>query len=202
MKYIIIAVLLIFMFVSIGKKESSIKTLNPQDKILAFGDSITYGYGASSDESYPSVLSSLTGHKVINAGVNGETSQEGLVRLPKLLEDDSIKLILLCFGGNDILQRKSMSKLKNNLKMMVQMAEKKNIAIILISVPNIGLFGLSSLKLYEEVANEEDIFIINGMLAEILSDPSLKSDQIHPNALGYEAIAKKIYEKIKEGGFL
>jgi len=70
----------------------------PQDTILAFGDSITYGYGVHTSQSYPSVLASLLNRKVINAGVNGDTSEDGLSRLPNLLQDTSIKLILLCFG--------------------------------------------------------------------------------------------------------
>ena len=172
--------------------------LSSNDTILALGDSLTYGHGATNNESYPTQLSSLTDYRVINAGMNAETSDEGLRRLPQLLEDRSIKLMILCFGGNDIMQKRSMSSLKQNLKTMIQMAKAENIEVLLISVPNFTLFGLSPLGLYEEVAEEENIPVLSGVLANILSQPSLKSDQVHPNALGYKEMAEKIYASLKE----
>jgi lysophospholipase L1-like esterase len=144
----------------------------------------------------------MTGLRVINAGINGETSKEGLVRLPKLLEDPSIKLMILFFGGNDIMQRRSREELKQNLKTMIQLAKQKHIDVLLISVPNIGLFGLSPLSLYKEVAEEENIPLLSGMLADILSQPSLKNDQIHPNGSGYKKMAERIYETLKEHGWI
>jgi len=192
----------ILIFFTFKPKDIPIKTLSPQDSILAFGDSLTYGFSAKPTESYPAILSKLSGHHVLNAGVNGETSKEGLIRLPTLLEDTNIKVMILFFGGNDILQRRSMSELKSNLKAMIDMAKEKNIKVLLISVPNIGIFGLSPLGLYEEVAEEEDIVLLSGMLADILSQPTLKSDQIHPNALGYKQMAEEIYESLKKNGWL
>ena len=177
-------------------------TLTSNDSILAFGDSLTYGFGASSKENYPTRLSLLSGNRVINAGMNGDTSSEGLRRLAPLIEDTSIKLMILCFGGNDIIQKQSMSKLKHNLKTMIQMAKAKNIDVLLVSVPNFTLFGLSPLELYEEVAEEENIPLLSGVLANILSQPSLKNDQIHPNALGYKEMAESIYESLKENEWI
>ena len=171
--------------------------LTNNDTILAMGDSLTYGFGVSPHESYPSLLSLLTGIKVINAGINGETSSEGLQRLPSVFHDSSIKFMILCFGGNDIMQRLPMKQLKANLKNMIHLAKEKNIAVLLVSVPNISLFGLSPLNLYEEVADEESIPLLSGMLANILENPSLKSDQIHPNALGYKQMAERIYKKLQ-----
>jgi len=202
MKYMIIVIFSILILLTFTKKETSSMTLTSTNAILAFGDSLTYGFGASSKESYPTRLSLLSGYRVINAGINGDTSNEGLRRLPQLLEDRSIKLMILCFGGNDIIQKKPMSGLKQNLKTMIQMAKAKNIEVLLISVPNITLFGLSPLGLYEEVAEEENIPLLSGTLANILSQPSLKNDQIHPNALGYKEMADKIYESLKEHGWI
>jgi lysophospholipase L1-like esterase len=202
MKYVIIAILILFSFNLFTMENKKMNILTPHDTILAFGDSLTYGHGAANNESYPARLSNLTGKRVINAGVNAETSDEGLRRLPQLLEDKSIKLMILCFGGNDIMLKKSMSSLKQNLKTMIQMAKAENIEILLISVPNITLFGLSALGIYDEVAEEENIPLLSGVLANILSQPSLKSDQIHPNALGYKKMADKIYESLEENGWV
>jgi lysophospholipase L1-like esterase len=202
MKYIIIVIFSVLMILTLTKKETNAMTLTSNDTILAFGDSLTYGFGARSEESYPTRLSVLSGYKVINAGVIAEASDEGLKRLPQLLEEGSIKLMILCFGGNDIMQKRSMSSLKQNLKTMIRMAKAKNIDVLLISVPNITLFGLSPLELYDEVAEEENIPLLSGILANILSQPSLKSDQVHPNALGYKKMSELIYESLKEHNWI
>ena len=198
MKYIIIAITVTLILFSFTKKETTTQTLTPEDTILAFGDSLTYGYNVQPAQSYPALISQWTSIEVINAGIPTETSEDGLRRLPALLEDSSIKLMILCFGGNDIIQKSSMATLKSNLKTMIQMAKKKDMDVLLIAVPNINLFGLSPLTLYEEVAEEENIPLVSGLLVEILSKPSLKSDQIHPNALGYKQMAEKIYESLRE----
>ena len=96
------------------------------------------------------------------------------------------------------MQKKPMTTLKNNLRTMIQIAKEKDIDVLLVSVPNITLFGLSPLDLYAEVAEEENIPLLSGILADILSQPSLKSDQIHPNAAGYKKMAQEIYKSIKE----
>jgi len=202
MKYIlsvITVILILFLFLS---KENNIQALKKTDTILAFGDSLTYGFNAKENESYPSILSKLSGHKVINAGINGDTSANGLRRLPKFLEDDTIKLMILFFGGNDVMQRLPTEELKSNLKTMIHLAKEKNIDILLISVPNMSLFGLSPLDIYKEISDEEDVPLLSGMLANILSQASLKSDQIHPNALGYKLMAEKIYKSLKENGWI
>jgi len=202
MKYILITLVIGLILFTFLKKDFDIQTLHPQNSILAFGDSLTYGYNAKPTESYPAVLSAMTGLNIINAGIPAETSQEGLRRLAKHLEDSSIKLMILCFGGNDIMQQVPMTILKNNIKTMIHMAKEKDIDVLLISVPNLTLFGLSPLPLYEEIADEENILLISGLLSDVLSNPSLKSDQIHPNALGYKQIAEEIVEKLKENSWI
>jgi len=73
--------------------------------ILAFGDSLTYGTGTSRDKAYPAVLERLIKHKVINAGIPGEVSKNGLARLPGLITAHRPDLIIICHGANDILRK-------------------------------------------------------------------------------------------------
>ncbi len=183
------------------KENINANRLEKGKKILAFGDSLTYGFGAPVGKSYPSLLTEKIGIKVINAGVNGDTSADGLRRLPALMSGD-IGLMILCFGGNDILQKKPLSQLKSNIKQMISMAQARGIDVLLVSVPDIGLFGLSPLDLYEEVADETGVPLLSGVLSEILGNPSLKSDQIHPNAEGYRVMSDRIYDKLKEQGWI
>jgi len=202
MKYLLLIVVALLILFSFNKKDRPIYTLTSQDSILAFGDSLTFGYNAKPHESYPSILSDLSGLNVINAGIPAESSHNGLKRLGKVLENEKIKLMILFFGGNDILQGLAMQSLKSNLKRMIEMAKEKQVEVLLISVPNFSLFGFSALPLYEEVAEEENIFFLEGILSDILGNPSLKSDQIHPNARGYKIMGEKIYEKLREENIL
>ena len=82
-----------------------LRSLNHEAKILAFGDSITVGYGVNEGEDYPSQLQQLTQRTVINAGISGEISEEGLQRLPDLLNEHEPELLILIHGGNDILRK-------------------------------------------------------------------------------------------------
>lgn len=201
-KYLIILLVAILLLISFNKEKSYVSKLSESDTILALGDSITYGFGAKNSESYPYLLAQSTKLKVINAGVNGDTSFDGLQRLPALLENNSIKLLLLCFGGNDLLQKKSLPQLKSNLKKMIQIAKAKNINVILISVPNVSLLGLNPLDLYDELADEEDVELIEGLLSHVLSRSSLKSDYIHPNAKGYKYIADEIHTHLRSNKWI
>ena len=202
MKYLIIALGILTLFLSMRSHIPNTQPLAKDAAILAIGDSLTYGFGASTEQSYPSQLAQLTGHRIINAGINGETSQEGLQRLPSLLSQYHPRLTILCLGGNDILQKRSMETLKENLRKMIEMTKASGSDVLLIAVPNMTLFGLDPLDLYEEVAEETDTPLLSGILSEILSDPSLKSDQIHPNARGYRKMAEAVYGRLKENGWV
>ena len=199
MKYLLVLLAAALFLWLVRPSEKANKTpLLPSDTILAAGDSLTYGHGASQTESYPAVLSSISGLRIVNAGKNGETSQEGLKRLPQLLQQYKPKLTLLCYGGNDILQKRSMKKLKENLKTMISLIRANGSEVILIAVPDISLFGLHPLPLHEEVADETGTPLVSGLFSDILSNPSLKSDQVHPNAKGYRKMAETLYEAIQK----
>ncbi len=185
------------------KESSESKTkvvLSPNSTILAVGDSLTYGYGIDKPElySYPAILQKLTGLRVVNAGLSGETSEGGLYRLPGLLKKYKPDLTILCYGGNDILRRASREKLKSNIKKMIDLINKSGSKVVLIGVPDIGIFGLDSLELYSDIAKEYNIPAELEILPKVISESNLKSDYIHPNKEGYRLIAKAVYRVIKQ----
>ena len=94
--------------------------LEANDVILAFGDSLTYGTGASAEESYPAVLETLVHRRVVREGYPGETTAQGLERLPELLDRYHPRLLLLCMGGNDMLQQVDTGTIAGNLRKMIQ----------------------------------------------------------------------------------
>jgi len=175
--------------------------LSSDARVLAFGDSLTYGYGAA-DQSYPKQLQTLIGRSVVNAGIPGEVSSAGLERLSTLLERYHPELVILCHGGNDILRRSSKEQLRSNLIAMIELSRESGAEVLLVGVPGFGLFGLNTVDLYEEIAEEKGVLYEGEILEKIESDPALKSDQIHPNALGYGLMAEAFEAVIKENGLL
>jgi len=169
--------------------------------VLAFGDSITYGYGAV-PQAYPVQLQTLIERKVVNAGVSGEVSSSGLKRLPKLLEMYHPSLVILCHGGNDILRRSSKEKLKANLIAMIELSRKSGAQVLLVGVPGFGLLGLSTVPLYEEVAEEQNVLYEGAVLEKIENEGSLKSDRIHPNSSGYGLMAEAFAKVLRKHGVL
>ena len=169
--------------------------------ILAFGDSLTYGTGANKEEDYPTLLSSLTGLKIINAGIPGEISVDGLQRLPTLLDEHKPELLILIHGGNDILRKLPRANLKINLRAMLNAADTRNIPAVALGVPEPGLF-LQSAEVYKQLKNETEIPFELSILPEIIGDTSLKSDIAHPNAKGYREMAEQIFKFLVKQGFI
>ncbi len=167
--------------------------------IVAFGDSLTFGTGSEPTESYPAVLEKMIGRRVVNAGIPGEVTGDGLLRLPEVLEREKPALLLLCHGGNDELRRLNQQQAANNIREMIRLAQKRNVAVVLIAVPALGL-SLSPASMYREIARELSIPIEEEILSSILSNNSLKSDYIHPNAEGYRRLAESIATLLHKSG--
>ena len=169
--------------------------------ILAFGDSLTAGTGAGDAESYPAVLTRLTGRRVVNAGVPGEVSAGGVQRLPELLERERPALLILCHGGNDLLARQDHRLIADNLRTMLRTAVERGVPVLLVAVPSPDLM-LKPPGLYEELAREFRIPLERKALAHIMGKSSFKSDHVHPNAAGYRLLAEALAELMKKSGAL
>ncbi len=104
-------------------------------RVLALGDSLTYGTGAPSESSYPSVLAALTGWNIVNAGVPGDTSAQALERVGGLLLQHQPALVLLCIGGNDLLRRGDEAVLGDNLQRLCDASRASGAQLLLIAVP-------------------------------------------------------------------
>jgi acyl-CoA thioesterase I len=175
--------------------------LEPHDVIVAFGDSLTHGTGASAGDAYPAVLAALTGRTVINAGVPGDTTSSGLERLPAVLDEHKPRLVLLCLGGNDMLKKQHEAATENNLRLLVKTIRASGAEVLLIGVPEPRLFG-GAPDFYERLAEELDVPLEQDVFSRVLKDNRLKSDPIHANAAGYRLVAERLAERLREAGAL
>lgn len=178
---------------------AKLPAIQQDDVIVAFGDSLTAGYGVAKPFSYPSVLAEMTGLTVVNEGVSGETTAQGLERLDQVLETHSPKLVILLEGGNDVLQKVPEVQIKANLAKMINIIQNSGSAVLLVGVPEKKLFG-SSLDLYSELAKEFEIPLEEDIVANLMTRPSMKSDYVHFNQQGYQAMAEAIYQTLKSSG--
>ena len=195
--------------------------------ILAFGDSLTFGTGAALGESYPAILERLVGRRVVNEGVPGEITGEGLARLPEVLKREKPALLILCHGANDLLRGLNKRQAAANLRAMIRLAREKGAAAVLIAVPSPGIalspehlyleivtekgatvriavpslgITLSPEPFYREIATEMELPLEENALTTILSNGTLLSDPIHPNAAGYRRLAESIASLLKRSG--
>jgi acyl-CoA thioesterase-1 len=175
--------------------------------VLALGDSITHGTGATPDTSYPAVLAQLTGWNVINAGVPGDTSAQALERLPGLLAQHAPQLVLVSIGGNDLLRQMPVDRLRENVRSICRLALAAGAQVLLVAVPRPTLSAkltgsLSDHPVYEELAAELKVPLHRQGWSEVLADGSLKSDEIHANAEGYRRFAQLLEASAREAGLL
>lgn len=193
--------LLVVILTTAGCGAPELELLPTGGRILAFGDSLTYGVGTTRENSYPAVLSELTGLEVINAGVSGETTAGGLTRLERVLDESQANLMILLEGGNDILQNRNQAETKANLAAMIGMAKARDIPVVLLGVPEKKLFS-SAAPLYEELAEEHQLVFNGSLVAGLLRSPSYKSDPVHLNSKGYRKMAESIHELLTDSGAL
>lgn len=180
--------------------------------VVILGDSLTFGTGAAEGEDYATLLANKTGWNIINAGVPGDTSLDGLERLPEFLEahasgEQKIDLLIVELGGNDFLKRAPQAEVVENLKSILAQAKASGIQTALIAVPEFSPVGaafgaLSDHPLYEKLAEDTNTPLLENVFTDVLSQNSLKADPIHPNAAGYQAVAEALQQALMELGFL
>ncbi|WP_456323095.1 GDSL-type esterase/lipase family protein [Hydrogenimonas sp.] len=168
--------------------------------IVAFGDSLTKGDGASPRKNYPAQLSDMLGIDIINEGHSGELSRDAARRITQVLKRHHPDIVLIETGFEDILAGRDRSQLKENLEKIVKDVKNSNAIPIIIGVPDLDLVGLmitSDIGLYEEVAQKTGALYIPDLFGPVLGNESLKSDESHPNAKGYKTVARSIDKFLK-----
>jgi len=162
--------------------------------LVCLGDSITFGVGAEPGQSYPERLSALLGVPVINAGVSGDTAAGGLARLDDVLAQDPW-LVIVELGGNDFLRQVPLTETEAALRKIADRLLRAKVVPVFVELsgPILGRYA----EVYRQVKKDFGVVLVEDALGDILVDPQLKSDQIHPNALGYQKLAEAVAEKVK-----
>lgn len=185
----------------IGCSNPSLHSLPSDAVILAFGDSLTFGKGTDTESSYPAELARLSDREVVNAGISGETTAEGLQRLPEVLDKTNPDLLILMHGGNDILRNLNYDSAKANLSAMINLAQNRGIQVVLVGIPEKKLLS-SSAPYYKELADEHDLVFEKSIISKLIKKPAYKSDSVHFNARGYAEIANSVFKLLQENGAL
>jgi lysophospholipase L1-like esterase len=136
---------------------------------------------------------------VLAAGVPGEVTAQALERLPAALDEHAPRLLLLCIGGNDFLRHLGNDQAERNVRAMIELAQRRAVAVLLIGTPEPGLLP-SPPAFYANVAREMRVPYEAEAITEVLKDPRLKSDPIHPNAAGYRLIAERVAARLRRAG--
>ena len=191
--------LLALLLAACGGPDHRLPHLAKGDVVLAFGDSLTYGTGAETGQSYPAQLQQLIGRTVVNAGVPGETTAEGLVRLPEALDEYHPRLLLLCLGGNDMLRHQDLAQTAENLRAMLRLARQDGIDVVLIGVPEPKLFS-GPPSFYADIAKQFGVPYEGAAFNDVLKNPKMKSDTVHANGIGYREVAERLAELLKGAG--
>ncbi len=183
------------------------KTVTDKPKIIAFGDSLTAGFGVAEKESYPYLLQQKLkadgyDYEVINAGVSGDTSLGGAERADWVLDQENAKILILALGANDLLRGMPVDKMKENLRKILEKAKAKKIKILIcgmLAPSSVGIeYQNDFINTFGELSKEYKTELLPFMLTGVALDKKLnQADGIHPNAEGTKIMTDNIYQKLK-----
>ncbi len=178
-------------------------------RIVFFGDSITAGYGLSTEQAFPALIQQKLDsiempYQVINAGLSGETSAGGLGRIDWILKNKP-DIFVLELGGNDGLRGLSLNETEKNLTAMIQKVRGRNPDVILFVAgmqipPNLGQEYTERFRgLFAKVAKANNTKLIPFLLDKVGGEPELNlADGIHPNVEGHQIVAETVWENLKK----
>lgn len=190
----VICCLLVFLLK--GRVRKDVENIGSRGtNIICFGDSFTFGYGVAPEYSYPAALAKMVGIPVINAGIDGDTSSEGLKRIKNDVLDRKPLLVIIEFGGNDFLRQIPFEVTIKNIEEMIKIVQSQGAIVAVADIGTSVVMGNYGRE-YKRLSREYNVVFIPALLRGIITNPSLKSDFIHPNEEGYKIISHRVYREI------
>ncbi len=189
------------------EKKPPVQIASDKPKIVAFGDSLTAGFGLAEKESYPYLLQERLkadgyDYEVVNAGVSGETSLGGLERIDWVLEQENVRILILELGANDLLRGLPVAKMKDNLDRIIKKAKAKNVEVLLcgmLAPPTMGArYQREFVTAFPDLATANKVEFLPFVLEGIALNPKLnQGDGIHPNAEGAKVLMANVYKALQ-----
>lgn len=173
--------------------------------IVAFGDSLTAGFGVDPGLSYPDNLQHELDHagysyRVVNLGVSGETTSDALARLDAVVAARP-RIVILEFGGNDGLRGLPIASVRANLEQMITRLQAEHIRILLAGLtlpPNYGPEYIPPFeRMYHDLATKYHVPLIPFLLEGLYERGLFQQDGIHPNEQGYAMVAQLVFRHLK-----
>jgi len=174
--------------------------------VLCLGDSLTAGFGLPQEQSFPSLLQNRLAaegypHRVVNAGVSGDTSAGGLARLDWLLRQ-RVDVLVLALGANDGLRGQSAEAMAGNLSRIIERVKARGIRVLLGGMRMPANYGAEYQRgfaaVFPTLARKHDVALLPFLLEGVAGDPSLnQADGIHPNAKGAKIVADTVWNALK-----
>lgn len=158
--------------------------------IIAFGDSLVQGVGATEGNDFVSVLSRKIGQPIVNLGVSGNTTADGLARI-NALDRYRPKVILLLLGGNDHLRKVPEAETFANLSALIENFHARGAVVVLLGIRG-SLLGDRFEEEFEKLHEEYQTAYVSDVLSGLFGRAEYMSDPIHPNDAGYAKIAERI----------
>ncbi len=169
--------------------------------IACFGDSLTAGFGVDPGKSYPDLVQAELDrrgyhYRVVNLGVSGETTQDGLVRVPQVLQEKP-HIVILEFGANDGLRGQPVANSEKNLAEIIEALQKGGARVVLVGItlpPNYGPDYITKFNaIYSDLARRYKLTLIPFLLDRVATNNQLmQSDGLHPNAQGTVLVAENV----------
>jgi lysophospholipase L1-like esterase len=167
------------------------------DQVIAFGDSLVRGVGASPGGDLVSELSRRLGMPIVNAGRSGDTTTSALARLDQAVLSRQPRVVLVLLGGNDLLRRVPPDETIENLETIVARIRARGAAVVLATV-EVGFFTRSNDEAYEALAARTRAALVPGIFDGILGRRELMADGIHPNDRGYALMADRLEPVLRD----
>jgi acyl-CoA thioesterase-1 len=174
--------------------------------ILAFGDSLTAGFGVPESENYPSRLQVFLEkkgypHRMVNAGVSGDTTAGGVRRINWLLKQKP-EIVILALGANDGLRGLSIEAMYSNLKQIIEICREREAEVLLAGMkipPNYGEeYSREFVDVFDKLSQEFELHLLPFLLEGVAAKREYtQADGIHPLSSGYEIVAATVWKHLE-----
>jgi acyl-CoA thioesterase I len=198
LKYLIVILIPVVVAATFVWLLRPIKAENPEQQIktvVAFGDSLVKGVGASEGKDFVSNLSQKIGKPVQNFGISGNTSAQALARIDTVINADP-DLVILLIGGNDALQKVTVQETFSNIRSIITKLKANDIQVVLLGIQG-GAIGDPYASEFKAVAKDLDLIFVPNVISGLFGKSEFMADAVHPNDAGYSKISDKVYEAIK-----